>query len=70
MDLKINNSFITGIIERLLKRLLKKKLDIDVDITFTQLEVLYENDTAHVLVGAFADTTKDNVKKLLQKVNL
>ena len=74
MHANISSKFVTGIIEKALEKLIKKKLGMDVKLTIEQINIAYEEvngeEKAGVWVSVAGETSKDNLKKLLKKIGL
>ena len=69
-EVKINLStkLMRGVVERLLAKILEKKLGYHIDIRLNELRIEMLEDSAHIRVGADAEMGKDELKKLIESV--
>ena len=69
-EVKINLStkLMRGVVERLLAKILEKKLGYHIDIRLNELRIETLEDSAHIRVGADAVMDKDELKKLIESV--
>lgn len=68
--MNIGSKFITGVISKLVKGLLKKKLGYDVDILLNDLNISYTDGKAHIHLNADAELNKDELTKILKNIGL
>ena len=67
MDImKIESKFMTSMISKVIKRIIKKKLGYQVDIQLNSLNVNIEGDTAHVHLDVDADMKTADLKDLMK----
>lgn len=68
--MKIVSGFTRGIISKLVKVLLRKKLGYDIDIQLNKIDVTIVDGKSHVHLDLDAELEKEELLKLLKKVGL
>lgn len=67
MDImNIESKFMTNMVSKVIKRIIKKKLGYQVDIQLNALNVNIEGDTAHVHLDVDADMKTADLKDLMK----
>lgn len=69
-EMKIVSGFTRGIISKLVKVLLRKKLGYDIDIQLNKIDVTIVDGKSHVHLDLDAELEKEELLKLLKKVGL
>lgn len=69
-EMRVSSKFTTGILSKLLERVIRKKLGFDVAFNLNEVDVTISNGKAQIHLDAFADVEKDELMKLLEKVGL
>lgn len=68
--MKIVSGFTRGIISKLVRVLLRKKLGYDIDIQLNKIDVTIVDGKSHVHLDLDAELEKEELLKLLKKVGL
>lgn len=68
--MKIVSGFTRGIISKLVRVLLRKKLGYDIDIQLNKIDVTIVDGKPHVHLDLDAELEKEELLKLLKKVGL
>lgn len=66
--MKIGSKFVTSVISKVVKGLLKKKFEYDVDIQLNELNITFTDGKAHVHLNADAELNKDELMKILKNI--
>lgn len=69
-EMNIVSKFTTGIVSKVVKVMLKKKLGCDIDIWLKEMKVTVTDGNTHVHLDVDAELSKDELKKLLKEVGL
>ena len=69
-EMKIKSGFMTGIIAKLVKKMIKKHLGCDMDISIQELTLLSNDEKAHIHIDIDGIMTREELKKLLKEVGL
>ena len=64
--MKIQSKFMTGLVSRIVKKVLRTKLDCEVDIQLNEFRTTVIDDKTHVHLDLDADLTKEELNKLLK----
>ena len=68
--MRIGSKFITSVISKIVKGVLKKKLGYDVDIQLNEFNVTFNDGKAHVHLNADAELNKDELAKILKNIGI
>lgn len=68
--MKISTKFMRGVIAKILKGIIKKKVGYDVDIQLDELMVTFDDTKAHIRINAAADISKDELTKAIKGFGL
>lgn len=63
-ELKIKSKFTTGIIAKIIKSLVRKKLGVDIDLFLSCVSAVMRENSLSVHVEADLDIPKENITKL------
>lgn len=69
-EMKIVSKFTTGMISKLLKVMLHKKLGYDMDIRLNEVTAKIDNGKTHIHLDVDAELEKDELTKILKNVGL
>lgn len=69
-EMRIVSKFTTGMISKLLKLVLCKKLGYDVDIRLNEITAKVDNGKTHIHLDVDAELEKDELTKILKSVGL
>lgn len=69
-EMKIVSKFTTGVISKLLKLTLRKKLGYDIDIRLNEVTAKVDNGKTHIHLDVDAELEKDELTKILKNVGL
>lgn len=69
-EMKIVSKFTTGVISKLLKFTLRKKLGYDIDIRLNEVTAKVDNGKTHIHLDVDAELEKDELTKILKNVGL
>lgn len=64
--MKIQSKFMTGLVSRIVKKVLRTKLSCEVDIQLNEFRTTVIDDKTHVHLDLDADLTKEELNKLLK----
>ncbi len=62
----IVSKFMTGIVSRITKTIISKKLGYDIDIRFNEIKVSVDDGKTHVSLGVDAEVEKDELLRILK----
>ena len=62
--MKIQSKFMTGLVSRIVKKVLRTKLGCEVDIQLNEFRTTVIDDKTHVHLDLDADLTKEELNKL------
>jgi len=66
-EVKIQTGFVQGIITKLVRKIVAKKLGVDLGITFNEpISVKFDGENANVRLSVTAALSKDDLSKLLK----
>ena len=66
-EVKIQSGFVQGIITKIIRKILAKKLDVDLGIVFNEpIYVKFDGENANVHLNVSAALSKDDLSKLLK----
>ena len=68
--MKIQSKFMTGLVSRIVKKVLRTKLGCEVDIQLNEFRTTVIDDKTHVHLDLDADLTKEELNKLLESEEL
>lgn len=68
--MKISTKFMRGVVTKILKGIIKKKVGYDVDIQLDELMVTFDDTKAHIRINAAADISKDELTKAIKEFGL
>lgn len=63
--MKIQSKFMTGLVSRIVKKVLRTKLSCEVDIQLNEFRTTVIDDKTHVHLDLDADLTKEELNKLM-----
>jgi hypothetical protein len=69
-EMKISTRLMKGLIAKIVKTMIKKKVGYDVDIRLNDLVITNDNDKAHVHLNVDAEMNKDELAKILKATGL
>ncbi len=69
-EMRIVSKFTTGMISKLLKLALRKKLGYDIDIRLNEVTAKVDNGKTHIHLDVDAELEKDELTKILKNVGL
>lgn len=69
-EMKIVSKFTNGIISKMIKMVLKKKLGYEVDIQLNQITMTIIEGKTHVHLDANAELKKEELVKILKNIGL
>lgn len=69
-EMKISTRLMKGLIAKIVKTMIKKKVGYDVDIRLNDLVITNEDDKAHVHLNVDAELNKDELAKILKATGL
>lgn len=69
-EMRIVSKFTTGMISKLLKLTLRKKLGYDIDIRLNEVTAKVDNGKTHIHLDVDAELEKDELTKILKNVGL
>jgi N-methylhydantoinase B/oxoprolinase/acetone carboxylase alpha subunit len=69
-EMKISTRLMKGLIAKIVKTMIKKKVGYDVDIRLNDLVITNDNDKAHVHLNVDAELNKDELAKILKATGL
>lgn len=61
----INSKFMRGLIAKVTKRMVKKKLGYEIDITLNNLAITYEEGKAHIHTSVDLDVDKEVIESIV-----
>lgn len=68
--MKIESKFVGGIVSRIIRKVMRKKLDCDVDIQVNSFHATVTEEKAHVHLDADLDLPKEEFSKLIKKFGI
>ena len=68
--MKIQSKFMTGLVSRIVKKVLRTKLGCEVDIQLNEFRTTVIDDKTHVHLDLDADLTKEELNKLLKTIGI
>ena len=66
--MKIQSKFMTGLVSRIVKKVLRTKLGCEVDIQLNEFRTTVIDDKTHVHLDLDADLTKEELNKLFMRL--
>ncbi len=69
-EMRIGSKLVTGVISKIVKGLLKKKLGYDIDFQLNKINITFTNEKAHVHLDVDTELNKDEFMKILKNVGL
>lgn len=69
-EMKIQSKFMTGLVSRIVKKVLRIKLGCEVDIQLNEFRTTVIDDKTHVHLDLDADLTKEELNKLLKTIGI
>ncbi|MCM1179352.1 MAG: CTP synthase [Clostridium sp.] len=69
-EMRIVSKFTTGMISKLLKLALRKKLGYDIDVRLNEVTAKVDNGKTHIHLDVDAELEKDELTKILKSVGL
>ena len=69
-EMKISTRLMKGLIAKIVKTMIKKKVGYDVDIRLNDLIITNDDDKAHVHLNVDAELNKDELAKILKATGL
>lgn len=69
-EMKIQSKFMTGLVSRIVKKVLRTKLGCEVDIQLNEFRTTVIDDKTHVHLDLDADLTKEELNKLLKTIGI
>lgn len=67
-ELKIKTGFMKKIIGSIVSKAIKKKVGIDAAIKVDELNIAFDEKTAHIRVSIDGDISKDDLNILIEKI--
>lgn len=68
--MKISSKFLRGVVSKLIKEIIKRKVGYDVDIQLDELMVTVDEGKAHFRINVGADISKDEFTKIIKEIGL
>lgn len=68
--MNIGSGFMAALIGRIIRRVIRKKVGYDIDIIVNEINVTFDGEKAHVHLNADAETSKDELLKIVKKAGL
>ena len=68
--MKIESKFITGIVSKIAKKVVRDKLGYNIDIQLNGLRTTVINDKTHVHLDVDLELTKEELNKLLKSIGV
>lgn len=68
--MKIESKFITGIVSKIAKKVVRDKLDYHIDIQLNGLRTTVIDDKTHVHLDVDLELTKEELNKLLKSIGV
>ena len=65
-EMKIKSAFTTGLISKVLKKMLKKKLGVDIEICLNEIAVSVVDGKTHAHIDADCELQKEQLLKLMK----
>lgn len=65
-EMKIKSAFMTGLISKVLKKMLKRKLGVDIDICLNEVVVSVVDGKTHAHIDADCELQKEQLLKLMK----
>ena len=65
-EMKIKSAFMTGLISKVLKKMLKRKLGVDIDICLNEVSVSVVDGKTHAHIDADCELQKEQLLKLIK----
>lgn len=69
-EMIIRSKFTRGLLSKLLKGVLRKKLGYSLDIQFNELDASINDEKAHIHLNVEADMSKEELMKILKNIGL
>ena len=69
-EMNIQSKFMTGLVSRIVKKVLRAKLGCEVDIQLNEFRTTVIDDKTHVHLDLDADLTKEELNKLLKTIKI
>lgn len=69
-EMKIGSRFTTGIISKLLSKVIRKKFGYEADLRLNEINVTVDNGKTHVHLDIDAELSKDELMKILRNIGL
>lgn len=69
-EMKIVSKFTTGMISKLLKMMLRKKLGYDIDIKLNEVTAKIDDGKTHIHLDLDAELEKEELTKILKSIGL
>lgn len=69
-EMKIVSKFTTGMISKLLKMMLRKKLGYDIDIKLNEVTAKVDDGKTHIHLDVDAELGKEELTKILKSIGL
>ena len=69
-EMKISTRLMKGLIAKIVKTMIKKKVGYDVDIRLNDLVITNDDNKAHVHLNVDAELNKDELAKILETICL
>lgn len=69
-EMKIVSKFTTGMISKLLKMMLRKKLGYDIDIKLNEVTAKIDDGKTHIHLDLDAELGKEELTKILKSIGL
>lgn len=68
--MKIESKFMTGIVSKIAKKVVRNKLGCDIDIQLNGLRTTVIDDKSHIHLDLDAELTKEELNKLLSSIGI
>jgi hypothetical protein len=69
-EMKIESKFITGIVSKIAKKVVRDKLGYNIDIQLNGLRTTVIDDKTHVHLDVDLELTKEELNKLLKSIGV
>ncbi len=68
--MKISSKFLTGIVSKIIDKLVRKKLGVDVGVQINSVQATMQEGNTHLHLDVDADMKKEDLENLLKKAGI
>lgn len=69
-EMKISSKFLTGIVSKIIDKLVRKKLGVDVGVQINSVQATMQEGNTHLHLDVDADMKKEDLENLLKKAGI